>query len=48
MNLEMAFEAERPRLTVIATRILGSEHDANDVMQEAWLRLSRSDTSEIV
>jgi RNA polymerase sigma-70 factor (ECF subfamily) len=37
------FDAERPRLTAIATRILGSEADADDVLQEAWLRLSRTD-----
>jgi len=47
MNLETAFDAERSRLTAIATRILGSQHDAVDVIQEAWLRLSRSDTNEI-
>jgi RNA polymerase sigma-70 factor, ECF subfamily len=47
MNLETAFEAERSRLTAIAARILGSEHDANDVIQEAWLRLSRSAADEI-
>ena len=37
------FDAERPRLIAIATRILGSEADADDVLQEAWLRLSRTD-----
>lgn len=37
------FDAERPRLTALATRILGSEADADDVLQEAWLRLSRAD-----
>jgi RNA polymerase sigma factor (sigma-70 family) len=37
------FDAERPRLTAIAIRILGSETDADDVLQEAWLRLSRTD-----
>ncbi len=37
------FDAERPRLTAIATRILGSPADADDVLQEAWLRLSRTD-----
>src|ERR1019366_459662 len=37
------FDAERPRLHVLATRILGSEADADDVLQEAWLRLSRAD-----
>src|SRR5580698_9951027 len=37
------FAAERPRLTAIAVRILGSEADADDVLQETWLRLSRTD-----
>jgi RNA polymerase sigma factor (sigma-70 family) len=37
------FDAERSRLTAIAVRILGSEADADDVLQEAWLRLSRTD-----
>jgi RNA polymerase sigma factor (sigma-70 family) len=37
------FDAERPRLTAIATRILGSAADADDVVQEAWLRFSRTD-----
>lgn len=37
------FETERPRLTAIATRILGSKADADDVLQETWLRLSRTD-----
>jgi RNA polymerase sigma-70 factor (ECF subfamily) len=37
------FDAERPRLTAIAVRILGSQADADDVLQEAWLRLSRTD-----
>src|SRR5580658_8019655 len=36
------FDAERPRLIAIAIRILGSEADAEDVLQETWLRLSRS------
>jgi len=40
------FEAERTRLTAIATRILGSAADADDVLQEAWLRLSRTDDIE--
>lgn len=47
MNLETAFDAERPRLTAIAARILVSTDDAADVMQEAWLRLSRSDPDQI-
>ncbi len=37
------FDAERPRLHALATRILGTEADADDVVQEAWLRLSRAD-----
>ncbi len=37
------FDAERPRLTAIAIRILGSKADADDVLQEAWLRFSRTD-----
>ncbi len=37
------FDAERPRLTAIAMRMLGSEADADDMLQEAWLRLSRTD-----
>ena len=37
------FDAERPRLTGLAVRILGSSADADDVLQEAWLRLSRTD-----
>jgi RNA polymerase sigma factor (sigma-70 family) len=37
------FDAERRRLIAIATRILGSEADADDILQEAWLRLSRTD-----
>lgn len=47
MNLEAAFEAERSRMTAIATHILGSKHDAGDVVQEAWFRLSSSETDEI-
>lgn len=40
---EAVFEAERPRLTAIATRILGANAEADDVVQEAWLRLARVD-----
>ena len=41
------FEAHRPRLHAVAHRMLGSAAEADDAMQEAWLRLSRSDTSSI-
>ena len=41
------FERQRPRLRAVAYRVLGSAADADDAVQEAWLRLSRSDTSEV-
>ena len=46
-TLAQRFEAERPRLHAIATRLLGSAADADDAVQEAWLRLERSDTAAI-
>jgi RNA polymerase sigma-70 factor (ECF subfamily) len=41
------FEAHRGHLRAIAYRILGSASDADDAVQEAWLRFSRSDTSAV-
>lgn len=41
-ELAGAFEHERPRLRAMATRMLGSPHDADDALQEAWLRASRA------
>ncbi|MFD8692998.1 sigma-70 family RNA polymerase sigma factor [Streptomyces sp. NPDC059651] len=41
------FEAQRDRLRAVAHRMLGSHADAEDVVQEAWLRLSRQDTETI-
>jgi RNA polymerase sigma factor (sigma-70 family) len=41
------FEEHRSRLRAIAYRILGSPSDADDAVQEAWLRFSRSDTSAV-
>jgi RNA polymerase sigma factor (sigma-70 family) len=41
------FEEHRGRLRAIAYRILGSLGDADDAVQEAWLRFSRSDTSAV-
>lgn len=46
-DLASAFEAERPRLTRVAYGILGSISEAEDVVQEAWLRLERTDAGEI-
>ncbi len=42
-----AFEEQRGRLTALAARVLGSRADAEDAVQEAWLRLSRQDPASI-
>jgi RNA polymerase sigma-70 factor (ECF subfamily) len=41
------FEEHRPRLRAVAYRMLGSLGEADDAVQEAWLRLGRSDSREI-
>ncbi|MGN6378335.1 MAG: sigma-70 family RNA polymerase sigma factor [Gaiellales bacterium] len=41
------FEEHRQRLTAIAARILGSPGEAEDAVQDAWLRFSRADTSDV-
>jgi RNA polymerase sigma-70 factor, ECF subfamily len=41
------FEANRSHLQAVAYRMLGSLHEADDAVQEAWLRLSRSDVSQV-
>src|ERR687891_942962 len=41
------FEANRSHLRAVAYRMLGSVSEADDAVQEAWLRLSRSDADEI-
>src|SRR5918993_4568835 len=46
-RLARCFEENRTRLRSVAYRMLGSLSEADDAVQEAWLRLSRSDTSGI-
>src|SRR2546430_13696654 len=46
-TLERPFEESRPHLRAVAYRMLGSLSEADDAVQEAWLRLSRSDTSGV-
>src|ERR1700742_252616 len=41
------FEQHRPRLRAVAYRMLGSLTEADDAVQEAWLRVSRADTDAV-
>jgi RNA polymerase sigma factor (sigma-70 family) len=45
--LAASFEEHRTRLRAVAYRMLGSLNEADDAVQEAWLRLSRTDASEV-
>jgi RNA polymerase sigma factor (sigma-70 family) len=45
--LAQGFEANRAHLRAVAYRMLGSPSEADDAVQEAWLRLSRADTSGV-
>jgi RNA polymerase sigma-70 factor, ECF subfamily len=45
--LAQQFEEQRPHLRAVAYRMLGSLSEADDAVQDAWLRLSRADRSEV-
>ncbi|HXU60881.1 MAG TPA: sigma-70 family RNA polymerase sigma factor [Polyangia bacterium] len=47
MNVTDIFEANRARLHGVAFRMLGSVAEADDAVQETWLRLSHADTREV-
>src|SRR6476469_5244922 len=45
--LSREFETNRKHLRAVAYRMLGSLSEAEDAVQESWLRLSRADTSGV-
>jgi RNA polymerase sigma-70 factor (ECF subfamily) len=46
-GLAQRFERPRPRVRAIATQLLGRRAEADDAVQETWLRLGRVDPDEI-
>ncbi|GAB3884818.1 hypothetical protein GCM10029964_046460 [Kibdelosporangium lantanae] len=48
MDVTQQFETHRSQLRATAYRLLGSVAEADDAVQEAWLRLRRADVSEVV
>jgi RNA polymerase sigma factor (sigma-70 family) len=47
LDLADRFDRQRPQLRAVAYRILGSFSDADDAIQQAWLRLQRADAEQI-
>jgi RNA polymerase sigma factor (sigma-70 family) len=45
--LAQRFDAERPRLVAVAYRMLGSLAEAEDAVQDSWVRVSRADASAV-
>jgi len=45
--LDQRFEAHRSQLRAVALRMLGSSHEADDALQEAWLRFNRADIGAV-
>ena len=46
-EFQAAFEDNRAHLTAVAQRMMGSRHEAEDIVQEAWLRMQSKDTSDV-
>ncbi|ANP50267.1 RNA polymerase sigma-70 factor (ECF subfamily) [Streptomyces griseochromogenes] len=46
-RLAARFEADRPHLTAVAYRLLGSAAEAEDALQDAWLRVQQADIGEV-
>lgn len=47
LTLANRFDRQRPQLRAVAYRILGSVNEADDAVQDAWLRLRRTDAEQI-